>query len=126
MTGHGEKLSRNKERAIAALLANPSIPNSAKAVGISEKTLWRWMKLPEFETAYREARREVVRHAVVTVQASMSEAVQTLRAIINNNEAPASSRVSAARAIIDTGLKAVEIEDLEERISVIERKIDRK
>ena len=81
------------------------------------------MKLPVFETAYREARREVVRHAVVTVQAAMSEAVQTLRVIMNNNEAPASSRVSAAKSIIDTGLKAVELEDFERRLSALEEHI---
>jgi len=120
MTGHGEKLSRNKERAIAALLVNPSIPDAAKAVGIGDRTLWRWLKIPEFKKAYGDARKELVRHAVVKVQAAMSEAVETLRAIMKDDGAPASARVASARVIIDTGLKAIEIEDLEGRLSAIE------
>ena len=118
--GHGQKFTRNMEKAIASLLANPSIPDAAKEVGIGERTLWRWLKISEFEKAYSEARREVVRHAVVNVQAAMSEAVETLRSIMNDGSAPASARVSAARAVIDTGLKAVELEDLDHRLSAIE------
>ena len=118
--GHGQKFTRNMEKAIASLLVNPSIPDAAKEVGIGERTLWRWFKIPEFEKAYRLARREVVRHAVVNVQAAMSEAVETLRSIMNDGSAPASARVSAARAVIDTGLKAVELEDLDHRLSAIE------
>ena len=121
--GHGQKFTRNMEKAIASLLANPSIPDAAEKVGIGARTLWRWLKLPEFKKAYSEARREVVRHAVVNVQAAMSEAVKTLRTIMNDDNAPASARVSAARVMIDTGLKALEIEDLEGRLSALEEVI---
>ncbi len=126
MIGHGEKLSRNKERAIAALLSNPSIPDAASAVGIGEGTLWRWLKIPEFNNAYSEARRELVRHAVVTVQFAMSEAVETLRTIMKNNDAPASSRVSAAKALINISIKSVEIEDFDRRLSELEKVIIKK
>jgi hypothetical protein len=60
MTGHGEKLSRKREQAIAALLTQPTIAAAAKMAGIGERTLRRWLKLPEFASAYDAARREVV------------------------------------------------------------------
>jgi hypothetical protein len=42
---------------------------------------------------------------------------------MKNKEAPASSRVSAAKAILDIGIKATEIEQLEERFETIEKRI---
>lgn len=126
MAGHGEKLSRNQEKAIAALLSNTSIPEAAKEAGIGERTLWRWLKIESFQGAYRKARQEVVRQAVAQVQKAMSEAVDTLRGVMSNSEAPASARVSAAKVIIDMGIKAVEIEDLDARVTDIEKLIKEK
>jgi hypothetical protein len=56
MTGHGTKFGRKKEEAVAALLVQRNLEDAARAVGISPKTLLRWMKEPEFDTAYRAAR----------------------------------------------------------------------
>ena len=123
MTGHGEKLSRNKERAISALLSHPSIPGAAKIIGVGEKTLWRWLQLENFKRRYKEARREVVRQAIALVQAGMSDAVKALQDVMTDEKAPASARVSAARAMIDMGLKASEIMDLESRIENLESQL---
>jgi DNA-binding MurR/RpiR family transcriptional regulator len=124
MTGHGEKLSRKQEQAVAALLAQPSIAGAAKAVGIGEKTLWRWLQREDFRGAYQNARRRIVNQAIAHVQAGMSEAVQALRGVMNNKQAPASAKVSAARAMIDTGLRGLELEDLEARIEALEARVD--
>ena len=123
MTGHGEKRSRKQEEAIAALLSHSSIPDAAKAIDIGEKTLWRWLKEDDFQGAYMRARMEVVRHAVVQVQTCMNEAVETLRGVMTNVDGPASARVAAARTMLDMGFKAVEIEDLNERLRRLEEKV---
>lgn len=39
--GHGDKLGRKAEAAIVTLLAHPTMPDAARAAGISETTLWR-------------------------------------------------------------------------------------
>jgi hypothetical protein len=44
-------------RLIAAQLTERNIDKAAKAVGISPNTLLNWMEVPEFQVAYREARR---------------------------------------------------------------------
>jgi RES domain-containing protein len=120
VAGHGEKLSRLQETAISALLTAPSVPEAAKMVGVGERTLWRWMRLPGFKEAYQAARRELVRHAIVTVQGVMSQAVKTLVEIMENSDSPASARVSSAKTILELGVRAVEMEDLEARISKLE------
>jgi DNA-binding transcriptional MerR regulator len=120
MTGHGEKLSRKQDQAITALVTCPSITEAAAQCGLAEVTLRRWLKQDGFQAAYREARRAVVQHAITQVQRATAEAVKTLRAVMQNTEAPASARVSAAKAIIETAVKAVELEDLEARIAALE------
>ena len=43
MKGHGAKFGRKKEDAIVALLTHRSIEEAAAAVGVSVKSLLRWM-----------------------------------------------------------------------------------
>jgi DNA-binding MurR/RpiR family transcriptional regulator len=120
MKAHGEKLSRKQELAIAALLTCRAITDAAHQCGIGEVTLHRWLKDAGFQTAYREARRAVVQQAITQVQRATGEAVETLRNVMQDPEAPASARVSAARVVLETAVKAVELEDLEARILALE------
>jgi hypothetical protein len=124
MSGNSQKITRGQERAIAALLSSPSVPKAARAVKVTERTLYRWLTIEEFQAAYQEARREVVKHAVVAVQSAMSAAVSTLRSIMADDEAPASARVSAARAVIGAGLRSTENDDIECRLAAIEERIN--
>jgi len=126
MKGHGEKLSRNQERAIAALISHNSIPAAAKSIGIGEVTLWRWLKIEIFKAAYRKARHQVVSQAIGKLQNNFSGAIDVLKEIAVNKKAPASPRVTAARAIIDQALKTVEVENIEERIERLEQIIEEK
>ena len=64
MKGHGTKFGRKKEEAIAALLAQRNLEDATRAVGISSRTLLRWMKEPDFEVAYRAAKRAAFGQAV--------------------------------------------------------------
>jgi len=121
MSGHGEKLSHKQERAIAALLVAPSVTAAAQQIGVNENTLLRWLKDTAFEAAYREARRAVVQHAIAQVQRATGEAVETLRAVMQDPAAPASARVSAAKTILETAVKAVELEDVEARLAALEQ-----
>jgi hypothetical protein len=57
MTGHGEKLTRKQEDAIAALLDAPTVAAAAGKAGIGERTLRRWLRIAEFQSAYRRERR---------------------------------------------------------------------
>jgi hypothetical protein len=124
MKGHGEKLTRLQEKAIAALLTTTSVAEAAKMIPVGEGTLWRWLRQEgRFQEAYATARKELVRHAIVQIQGRMTKAVDTLVEVMENQEAPASSRVSAARSLLDLGLRATEFEELESRISELERQL---
>jgi hypothetical protein len=120
MIGHGEKLSRKQDQVITALVTCASIPEAAAQCGLADVTLRRWLKQEPFQAAYREARRAVVQHAITQVQQATGEAVETLRSVMQDAEAPASAKVSAAKTILETAVKAVELEDLEARIVALE------
>jgi len=120
MSGHGQKLSRKEEAAISALLTQGTLAGAASVAGIGEATLRRWLQRDDFQSAYRRARREAVSQAVAHLQRVSGEAVETLRVIMNDDQKPSSARVTAARVILEMSIKAVELEDLEVRITALE------
>jgi hypothetical protein len=121
MRGHGTKFSHKMDDAVAALLTQRNIDEAARTVGISTATLMRWMKEPEFQKAYRDARRAAVSQAVARLQQSTSAAATTLIKLLIDPGTPASVRIRAAEAIFNHAAKAIEIEDIEARVSELER-----
>jgi hypothetical protein len=121
MNGHGAKFGRKKEEAIAALLTQRNVEESAKSIGISTQTLVRWMKVPEFQTSYREARRAAFGQSIARLQQASSAAVSTLLKIMVDTNAPASTRVRAADSVLDHAKQAIEIEDVEVRVAALEQ-----
>src|ERR1022692_1301247 len=70
---------------------------------------------------YREARRATFRQSVARLQQASGAAVSTLLKIMVDATAPHSTRVRAADSVLDHAAKAIEIEDIEARVSEIER-----
>jgi hypothetical protein len=95
-------LGRKQEDAIAALLTQRNVEEAARAAGIGARTLLRWLKLPEFQSAYREARREASSQAVARLQHGTSAAATTLLKIMIDSNAPASVRVQAADSVVQS------------------------
>jgi transposase-like protein len=121
MTGHGTKFGRKMEDAIAALLTQRNLDEAARSIGIAPKTLLRWLQQPEFQIAYREARRAAFGQAVARLQQGTSAAATTLLKTMIDASTPASVKVRAAEAIFNHAAKAIEIEDVEARVTELER-----
>jgi len=111
---------RQRERAVEALLSQPTIEKAAREVGIGERTLLRWLADPAFQEAYRKAKRELLGAATARLRAACGRAVEVLDAIANAPDKPSGARVTAARAILELALRAHELEDLEQRLSRLE------
>jgi len=121
MTGSGSKFTRKKEEAIAAPLTQRNIEDAARTASIGTQTLLRWLKIPEFQTAYREARRAAFSQSIARLQQATSAAVSTLLKVMVDPNTPASTRVRAADSVLDHSAKSIEIEDIEARVSELER-----
>ena len=75
----------------------------------------------EFQAAYRQARRAAFGQAVARLQQGTSAAATTLLKTLVDPGTPASVKVRAAEAIFNHAAKAIEIEDIEARVSELER-----
>ena len=62
----------------------------------------------------------LVADASLDLQRSLSGAVAVLREIAENSEAPPAARISAARALLENGLRYSELTDVLRRLEVIE------
>ena len=121
MTGHGTKIGRKKEAAIAALLTSQRLEDAARTAGVSVRTLVRWLKIPEFATSYREARREIILQTIGRLQHASTAAVSTLLRTMLDPATPAAVRVRAADCVLAQTFKGMEDEDINARVSELER-----
>ncbi len=115
------KLTAKQEAALLALLAHGTIEAAYGAAGVSKATMWRFLQLPAFQTRYRAARRQLVETAIAQLQSDCTIAARVLREVAEDKAAPASSRVAAAKAILDMSVNAVELTDLQERVEKLEK-----
>jgi AcrR family transcriptional regulator len=119
MRGHGEKKSRKLDAFITGLLSRQTVEDAA-AAGISTASAYRWLRDQDVIARLREARRESWGRALAQMQEAGPEAVEALRKTLREAESE-SARVSAARTILELGLRAVEIGDIEERLTKLEQ-----
>jgi hypothetical protein len=120
MPGHRGKLGRKAEAALAALLSQPTIAKAAAEVGVAERTLRLWMKAPAFLAAYRQARRQLVEHALGELQAAAGEAVAVLKR--NLRAARSADQIRAALGLLRHVLQVEELVSLTERLEELERR----
>jgi hypothetical protein len=115
----GEKLSRKQEPCIGALLARPTLGDAAQVTGIAESTLRRWLKQEAFQTAYGAARHDAVSQAIARLQQVTTTAVDTLEGVMKDSAAKEAAKVAAAKTVLELAIRAVELEDLEERLHAL-------
>ncbi|MGP1308868.1 MAG: hypothetical protein ACTS27_01570 [Phycisphaerales bacterium] len=116
----GAGLTPRQERAIACLLAEPSVAKAAESAGVGERTLHRWLREPLFAREYRAARRGAFDQAIGLTQRYGALAAQALARIVADPKSSASARVAAATAILRFGREGVELDDLASRIEDLE------
>ena len=124
MTGHGAKFGRKKEAAIVALLTQRTTEDAARAVGIGGATLLRWQKEPEFQAGYREAKRAAYAQSIARLHQMSSAAVSTLGKVMVDPTTPPATKVRAADSILNHTIKAIEMEDIEARVTELEQAVE--
>jgi hypothetical protein len=125
MAGSRAKLGRKKEAAIAALLTQRNTKEAARVANVGLRTLYRWQKDPEFDAAYRPARRAAFGQTTARLQQGSSAAATILMKLMLDANTPASTRVRAAEIIVIHASKAIEIEDVEARVADLEKATER-
>jgi hypothetical protein len=97
------------------------VDEAARTAGVGTRTLLRWLKMPEFDAAYRQARRAAFAQTIARLQQGSSAAATTLLKLMLDAATPPSTRARCSEAVIDFATKAIELEDVEARVSALER-----
>lgn len=114
--------NERKKRALQALLTCTSLAEAARKAGISDRTLYNYLHNDqEFTEAYAAERARLVSAAADALKKNAIPAIQTLRKIVDDSEAPPAVRVQACRTILEYTLKTTEINDIMQRLEALEK-----
>ena len=105
-------MTPRQQRALQALLTQPTKAEAARAAGVDPATLRRYLQDSEFVAAYKEAVRGMVEDATRQAQQALNPALSTLREIATDSEAGQMARISASRSLLEYGLRLTEINDI--------------
>lgn len=118
-----DTLTPKQSKAIAAILAQPTIEKAAAAAGISERQLHRWLDLPEFRAELKAAENGLIESAGARLSAGLDLALTALADLIKGAESESVRRAAAAEWINQT-FKIQELRTLAERIDELERRLN--
>lgn len=114
-------LTAKQSTAIGYLLTSKTMGDAAKRAGVSERTLYTWLKLPEFRDALRNAEKQTVENATRRLMAGQNNALDTLEALMSKarNEGV---RRAAAMDWLNIMLKFRDLADIEGRLRALEQR----
>jgi hypothetical protein len=104
---------------LAALADNPDIQSAADAAGVNRATVYRWMKRPAFHEELTRQRNQLFATALAAVKIHAGRAVTQLAGMLDASDERV--RRLVCNDILAHGLKVHNLQDIEERITVLER-----
>ena len=120
-------MARSAERKdaliISALICNPTVKAAAAACKVSETQIYARLRNPEFNKKYDAARREILQQNAAYIQGLVSEAVEKMRAIMNDPAAPHQTQLNAAEAITRNCLKLTEQADILRQLEELKKAV---
>ena len=116
------KLTSRQVKAIPFIISSPTYTEGMKQAKVNRSTFYKWLKEPEFKTELDRQRDEVAAEAFGVLSQSLTKAVETLVSLLDNKDDRLKRLTS--KDIIDFMIRHKEIEDLDERLTAIEQKID--
>ena len=114
-------LTTRQSRVIPYLLAAPSLEEGCKRARVSKVTVYGWLKQEVFRHELKRQRDELIERALDSLKANVSKATETLVTLLDSKSEPIRAR--AAEDIIEFAQKAIEHEELERRIQVLEERL---
>lgn len=108
------------EKVIAALLATNTREQAAERLGINSRTIRKYFTDPAFVKEYEKAKGKLFSSATQQIQKSIMPAIHTLRDILESETANEQVKVSAARSLLEYGIKLTEMENMYKRLEELE------
>ena len=95
-------MAKNTEKALTALLTTSSVKDAATQSGLSEETIYRYLRDDDFKSEYQNRQSQIVEGVVSSLKQTALEAVETLRRNLNCDNPQAEIR--AAQIILENVL----------------------
>ena len=109
------------EDLIAAFLEYDKISDIMRATGFSRNTVTRYRDDPQFQDILNKRSVQIIRRSVQKMQQSLSNCVNVLNRIINNDDISPQIRVNAIQIMMSQCKSWTETADLAERVEALER-----
>ena len=100
MAKGGNAKAISNEEIIAALMEHGTVMAAAAAAGTTPRTIYDRMNDREFRAAYAEAKNDIIRRAVFTINERLSDAIDTVSDIMSDPKNNPAIRLQAAQTII--------------------------
>ena len=119
-----KKLTLKQQRILEVLLVGGTDEQAAQTAAVHKNTVYQLRhNHPAFVEAMAAARGELIKRTTARLHAATTIAVKALEEVARDTKSP-SARVAAARAIIEFSQKAIEMEDLAERMERLEEALE--
>ena len=116
-------MNTNQKRAVEALLTTPTVSAAARACGLSDRTIWRYLANEEFKAELRKRQDEAVTAVTAALAGLTGDAVQALHDLLTDGETSASVKARCALGWLAERRKAIELDDLAARVAALEQKM---
>lgn len=111
---------RNHDLAIAALVRGSTMADAARAAGVSEATLYRWMKQEDFQMEYALAKARATQLPLEKLRDAYERAIDKLVEMMTVGEDY--MQLNAARTLMDASRRGPEIALIEGRLRILEER----
>jgi len=118
------KLTDRQLKAIPHIVSSPTYTEGCKKAKINKTTFYKWLKNPEFKAELDRQRNEVAAEALGVLSQSLTKAVETLVGLLDNKD----DRLKrlTAKDVIDFIIRHKENEDLDKRLTEVEKLLTEK
>lgn len=111
-------LKFSQQKACYLICSGINLKDVSAAVGVTEQTLFRWLKLPAFQNELRALKRIVTERSLGKLQLLNDKAIQTLERLLNCGSHATECR--AAVSIITQNQSLITFFEYESRLASIE------
>ena len=115
------ELTSRQQFAITEILASRSLEEARRRIRASKGTFYGWLKEVVFQAELKRQRQAIVDEAVERLKSGLTQAVDKLLELLQTEGQPG-IQLRAAQSLLEHGLKAVELQDLENRLEALEQR----
>ncbi len=120
-----EKVTITPRQARALVLMAQGLPLAevCRQAMVSRETMYRWLRQPHFKAAMDDATTAALDDLTRRLTALGAQAADTLANTMADAQAPTSTKIQAARAVLENLLRLRELVGIENRLAELEKAV---